>query len=408
MDKTTPMNRLLNGDVGSGKTAVAAACVAMVHAAGMQSVVMAPTEILARQHLHRFRAYLEGSFPGLTVELLVSSQGAAERRRVRTAAASGHCALVVGTHALIEDNVEFANLGLAVVDEQHRFGTRQRELLRGKGHGRPHFLAMTATPIPRTLALARFGEMLVSTIDEQPPGRTPVVTEVVHPDQRSQAYELVRREVQAGHQAFVICPLIEESETLAARSATAEFERLKRDVFPEPIRMGLIHGRLKEKEGVMQTFVSGEVQVLVATAVVEVGVDVPNASVMMIEGADRFGLAQLHQFRGRVGRGAAKSYCLLLADDPSDNAQERLQLVARIHDGFVLAQEDMNRRGIGELMGPRQHGLTDAAMEALRQPKLGDEVRDEVVQLFAADPGFEGHPVIKAAAEKLQEQMSIS
>ena len=408
MQNTVPMNRLLNGDVGSGKTAVAAACVAMAHAAGLQSVVMAPTELLARQHLNRFRSYLEASFPGLTVELLVSSQGTAERRRVRTAAASSHCALVVGTHALIEEDVEFANLGLAIVDEQHRFGTRQRELLRAKGRGRPHFLAMTATPIPRTLALARFGEMLVSTIDEQPPGRTPVATEVIQPDQRNSAYELVRREVAAGHQAFVICPLIEESETLAVRSATAEFERLKRDVFPEPIRMGLVHGRLKEKDDVMQRFVTGEVQVLVATAVVEVGVDVPNASVMMIEGADRFGLAQLHQFRGRVGRGAAKSYCLLLADDPSDTAQERLQLVARIHDGFLLADEDLNRRGIGQLMGPRQHGLTDAAMDALRQPKLLDEVREEVVQLFATDPGFKGHPVIKAAAEKLQEQMSIS
>jgi ATP-dependent DNA helicase RecG len=407
MAKTTPMNRLLNGDVGSGKTAVAAACVAMAHAAGLQSVVMAPTEILARQHLHKFRAYLEASFPGLTVELLVSTQGAAERRRVRTAAASGHCALVVGTHALIEEDVQFAELGLAIVDEQHRFGTRQRELLRGKGHGRPHFLAMTATPIPRTLALARFGEMLVSTIDEQPPGRTPVATEVVEPDQRQRAYELVRREVAAGHQAFVICPLIEESELLAARSATAEFERLKRDVFPE-LSMGLVHGRLKEKDDVMQRFVSGEVQVLVATAVVEVGVDVPNASVMMVEGADRFGLAQLHQFRGRVGRGAAVSHCLLLADDPSATALERLQLVARVHDGFVLASEDLNRRGIGQLMGPRQHGLTDAAMEALRQPKLLDEVREEVLALFASDPGFQGHPVIKAAAEKLQDQMSIS
>ena len=408
MQESTPMNRLLNGDVGSGKTAVAAACVAMAHTAGLQSVVMAPTEILARQHLHRFRAYLEASFPGLTVELLVSSQGSAERRRVRTAAASGHCALVVGTHALIEEDVEFANLGLAIVDEQHRFGTGQRELLRSKGRGRPHFLAMTATPIPRTLALARFGEMLVSTIDEQPPGRTPVTTEVIEPDQRSRAYDLVRREIAAGHQAFVICPLIEESETLAARSATAEFERLKRDVFPDPMRMGLVHGRLKEKEGVMQSFVSGEVQILVATAVVEVGVDVPNASVMMIEGADRFGLAQLHQFRGRVGRGAAESYCLLLADDPSETALERLHLVARIRDGFVLADEDMRRRGIGQLMGPHQHGLTDAAMDALSQPKLLDEVREEVVQLFVADPGFEGHPVIKAAAEKAQNQMSIS
>jgi ATP-dependent DNA helicase RecG len=408
LQKSTPMNRLLNGDVGSGKTAVAAACVAMVHAAGLQSVVMAPTELLARQHLHKFRSYLEASFPGLTVELLVSSQGSAERRRVRTSAASGHCALVVGTHALIEEDVEFANLGLAIVDEQHRFGTRQRELLRSKGRGRPHFLAMTATPIPRTLALARFGEMLVSTIDEQPPGRTPVTTEVIPPDERDRAYDLVRREIAAGHQAFVICPLIEESETLAARSATAEFERLKRDVFPEPMRMGLVHGRLKGKEDVMQSFVSGEVQILVATAVVEVGVDVPNASVMMIEGADRFGLAQLHQFRGRVGRGAAESYCLLLADDPSETALERLHLVARLRDGFVLADEDMRRRGIGQLMGPHQHGLTDAAMDALAQPKLLDDVREEVVQLFAADPGFDRHPVIKAAAEKAQDQMSIS
>src|SRR6266513_1408958 len=220
MDRAVPMNRLLDGDVGSGKTAVAAACAAMV-----LSVVMAPTEILARQHLHRFRAYLEASFPDLRVELLVSGLSAAERRRVRTAAASGHCALVVGTHALIEDDVEFANLGLAVVDEQHRFGTRQRELLRAKGRGRPHFLAMTATPIPRTLALASYGEMTTSVIDEMPPGRTPVQTEVIEPDARARAYDIVRREVDAGHQAFVICPLIEESESGIARSATAEFER---------------------------------------------------------------------------------------------------------------------------------------------------------------------------------------
>src|SRR5438309_917221 len=323
MDRAVPMNRLLDGDVGSGKTAVAAACAAMVHAAGMQSVVMAPTEILARQHLRRFRAYLEASFPDLRVELLVSGLGAPERRRVRTAAASGHCALVVGTHALIEDDVEFANLGLAVVDEQHRFGTRQRELLRAKGQGRPHFLAMTATPIPRTLALASYGEMTLSVIDEMPPGRTPVETEVIEPDERDRAYDLVRAEIRAGHQAFVICPLIEESEVLAAKSATAEYERLKKEVFTN-LELGLIHGRLKEKDDVMQRFVAGEIQVLVATAVVEVGVDVPNATVMMIEGAERFGLAQLHQFRGRVGRGAAKSWCLLLTDDPNDYNMSRL------------------------------------------------------------------------------------
>src|SRR5213594_3268777 len=367
MAQTVPMNRLLNGDVGSGKTAVAAAAAAMAHASGMQAVVMAPTEILARQHLRRFRAYLEASFPGLTVELLVSGQSAPERRRVRAAAASGHCALVVGTHALIEEEVEFANLGLAVVDEQHRFGTRQRELLRGKGSGRPHFLAMTATPIPRTLALALYGEMAVSVIDEMPPGRTPVETEVVAPPERQHAYELVRAQVAMGRQAFVICPLIEESEALVARSATAEFERLGKEVFPD-LRMGLVHGRLRAKDEVMDAFVKGETQVLVATAVVEVGVDVPNATVMMIEGAERFGLAQLHQFRGRVGRGAGQSHCLLLTDDITTGALERLELVARTPDGFALAREDMLRRGMGELMGARQHGMSDAAMDGLLQP----------------------------------------
>jgi ATP-dependent DNA helicase RecG len=407
MLKTSPMNRLLNGDVGSGKTAVAAACVAMAHAAGLQSVVMAPTEILARQHLHKFRAYLEESFPGLTVELLVSSQGAAERRRVRSAAASGHCALVVGTHALIEEDVEFAELGLAIVDEQHRFGTHQRELLRAKGHGRPHFLAMTATPIPRTLALALYGEMAVSVIDEMPPGRMPVETEVVEPENRQRAYDLVREHVRAGRQAFVICPLIEESEAIVARSATAEAERLQREVFPD-LRLGLIHGRLKGKDEVMRAFVAGEIQVLVATAVVEVGVDVPNATVMMIEGADRFGLAQLHQFRGRVGRGAGQSYCLLLTEDPSEVALNRLNLMMRIRDGFTLAREDMRIRGMGELMGERQHGMSDLAMQALLEPELLNEVRQEAESILESDPNFEHHPVLKAAVARRLQITSIS
>jgi ATP-dependent DNA helicase RecG len=407
MQKPVPMNRLLNGDVGSGKTAVAAACVAMAHAAGLQSVVMAPTDILARQHLYRFRAYLETSFPGLIVELLVGSQTAAERRRVKTAAASGHCALVVGTHALIEEDVEFMDLGLAVVDEQHRFGTRQRELLRAKGRGRPHFLAMTATPIPRTLALASYGEMSVSVIDEQPPGRMPVVTDVVEPDQRRRAYDLVREQVLAGRQAFVICPLIDESETVVARSATAEFVRLQKDVFPD-LRMGLVHGRLKEKDEVMRAFVSGEVQVLVATAVVEVGVDVPNATVMMIEGADRFGLAQLHQFRGRVGRGAGQSHCLLLTDDPTEPALNRLSLVTQIRDGFKLAEEDMRIRGMGELMGSRQHGMSDLAMQALQQPELLNEVRQEAESLLESDPGFDQNPLLKRAVVRRLELTSIS
>jgi ATP-dependent DNA helicase RecG len=308
---------------------------------------------------------------------------------------------------LIEEDVEFASLGLAVVDEQHRFGTRQRELLRAKGQGRPHFLAMTATPIPRTLALALYGEMSVSVIDELPPGRTPVTTDVIDPDHRRRAYDLVHAEVSAGHQAFIICPLIEESEALVVRSATAEFERLRTDVFPD-LRMGLIHGRLKDKEEVMQRFVAGDIQVLVATAVVEVGVDVPNASVMMIEGADRFGLAQLHQFRGRVGRGAARSYCLLLTDDPSEHAQERLHLLTAIRDGFKLAEEDMRMRGMGEMLGARQHGMSDLAMTALQQPELLNEVRQEAEAIIESNPTLDQHPPLKASVTKRLELISIS
>jgi ATP-dependent DNA helicase RecG len=403
-----PMNRLLNGDVGSGKTAVAAAAAAMAHAAGLQTVVMAPTEILARQHLDKFRAYLEPSFPGLTVELLVSGLPAAERRRVRTAAASGHCALLVGTHALIEDDVQLASLGLAVVDEQHRFGTRQRELLRARSAaGRPHFLAMTATPIPRTLALALYGEMALSVIDELPPGRTPVETRVVPPDHREEAYALVRREVRAGRQVFVICPLIEESETMEARAATVEFERLRTEVFPD-LRLALVHGRMRDKDTVMRTFRSGESDVLVATSVVEVGVDVPNATVMVVEGADRFGLAQLHQLRGRVGRGTERSHCLLLADDPSRRSLERLQLLADTGDGFRLAAEDLRLRGMGELMGPRQHGMSDVAMEALQRPELLSEVRQEAESLLVEDQDLTRWPALWRAAERRLDRTSIS
>jgi ATP-dependent DNA helicase RecG len=249
--------------------------------------------------------------------------------------------------------------------------------------------------------------MSVSVMDELPPGRTPVETEVVDPEHRQRAYELVRAEVSAGRQAFVICPLIEESELVVARSATAEFERLQRDVFPE-LRLGLIHGRLKDKDQVMQRFANGETQVLVATAVVEVGVDVPNATVMMIEGADRFGLAQLHQFRGRVGRGAARSYCLLLADDASEEALERLNLMTRIRDGFKLAEEDMRMRGMGELLGPRQHGMSDLAMQTLQQPELLSEVRQEAETILESDPGLAQHPLLKATVARRLELTSIS
>ena len=404
---TVPMNRLLNGDVGAGKTAVAAAAAAMAHASDMQTVVMAPTEILARQHLGKFRAYLETSFPDLKVDLLVSGLPAAERRRVMTSVASGHTALLVGTHALIEAEVDIPKLGLAVVDEQHRFGTRQRELLRQKGAGRPHFLAMTATPIPRTLALALYGEMTVSILNELPPGRTAVTTRVVEPDERDEAYQLVRREVRAGRQAFVICPLIEESEQLEVKAATVEFERLRSKVFPD-LRLALVHGKLKDKDETMRRFAAAEVDVLVATPVVEVGVDVPNATVMMIEGAERFGLAQLHQFRGRVGRGAHVSHCLLLADDPSEKTAARLDLLTHEHNGFRLAEKDLELRGMGELMGARQHGMSDEAMRALAQPQLLNEVREEAELLVARDPDLATAPVLRDAVERRLNETSIS
>ncbi|MBJ7605177.1 MAG: ATP-dependent DNA helicase RecG [Candidatus Dormibacteraeota bacterium] len=408
LEKQEAMNRLLDGDVGSGKTAVAAAAAAMAHHAGLQSLVMAPTEILARQHLNRFRHYLEASFPDLRVELLVSGLAAAERRRVRLAAASGHCGLLVGTHALIEEEVELAALGLVVVDEQHRFGTRQRELLRAKSRvGRPHFLCMSATPIPRSLALALYGEMALSTLDELPPGRPAIITRVIPPDDREVAYQLIRREVGAGRQVFIICPLIEESEALEAKAATVEFERLRRQVFPD-LRLGLVHGRLKEKDEVMRAFQAGDIDVLVATAVVEVGVDVANATVMAIEGAERFGLAQLHQFRGRVGRGAQQSHCLLLSDQVTGRALERLQLVAQIQDGFRLAAEDMRLRGAGELMGSRQHGMSDLAMEALHRPELLSEIRQEAESLLAADPGLNQEPALREAALRRLESTAIS
>jgi ATP-dependent DNA helicase RecG len=405
LEKEVPMNRLVNGDVGSGKTAVAAAAAAMAHASGFQTVVMAPTEILARQHLHKFRAYLEDTFGDLRVDLLVSGLPAAERRRVLTSTASGHTAVLVGTHALLESEVQVARLGLAVVDEQQRFGTRQRETLRRKGL--PHFLAMTATPIPRTLALALYGEMALSVIDEMPPGRRPVETRLISRSSREQAYELVRREVRAGRQAYVICPLVEDSQSLQVKAATAEFERLRKEVFPD-LRLGLVHGRMRDKDAVMEAFRAGQNDVLVATPVIEVGVDVPNATVMLIEGADRFGLAQLHQFRGRVGRGESASYALLLADDLTVPTEQRLRLVVELHDGFRLAEEDLKLRGMGELMGSRQHGMSDLAMQALQQPLLLSEVRQEAELTVDADPDLVENPALLRAVERRLQETSIS
>jgi ATP-dependent DNA helicase RecG len=358
LEKSVPMNRLLQGDVGSGKTIVAlqAAVIAMEN--GCQAALMAPTEILAVQHYLSARRILAPG--GYRVELLISGLKPAEKAAVRERITSGKAQLVIGTHALIEENVEFKRLGLVTVDEQHRFGVMQRKRLMDKavklGYS-PHVLVLTATPIPRTLSLTLYGDLDVSVVDELPPGRTPIKTSKTTQKHLPGVWESLRREVEAGHQAYIICPVIEESK-LELKAAIDEFEHLSTKVFPK-LKVGLLHGRLssEEKEDVMQRFRRNEIQILVATTVVEVGVDVPNATVMVIEHAERFGLAQLHQLRGRIGRGASKSYCILVAPGHlTEDGQARLGTMVRTSDGFEIAEADLELRGPGEFFGTRQSG----------------------------------------------------
>uniref|UniRef100_A0A7C1K3M2 ATP-dependent DNA helicase RecG n=1 Tax=Thermomicrobium roseum TaxID=500 RepID=A0A7C1K3M2_THERO len=383
-----PMSRLLQGDVGSGKTVVAAAAALLVHRAGFQSAILAPTEILAEQHfrtLTRLYSGLSGADRPL-VALLTGSTPERDRGPILAGLASGAIGIVVGTHALLEERVQFRHLTLAVIDEQHRFGVLQRHTLRSKGEN-PHVLVMTATPIPRSLALVLHGDLDLSIIDELPPGRQPVKTYVVPGRKRAEAYKFVRREIEKGHQAFVICPLVEESETIEARAATAEYERLQRDVFPD-LRLGLLHGRMssREKDEVMTRFRDGELDILVSTAVVEVGIDVPNATVILIEGAERFGLAQLHQFRGRVGRGTAPSYCLLVSDADTEAARQRLEAVATTTDGFRLAEIDLQLRGPGEFLGTRQSGLPNLRFATLADMPTLQAARRAAEELLQDDP----------------------
>ncbi|MFN8470693.1 MAG: ATP-dependent DNA helicase RecG [Anaerolineae bacterium] len=393
MSSSRPMSRLLQGDVGSGKTVVAATAMMAAWANGAQAALMAPTEILAEQHAKSLRrlfarwADATGS-PAPEVALLTGSLGQVDRRSAYGAIAAGETPFVVGTHAVIQADVEFANLGLAIVDEQHRFGVGQRSLLRQKGRDiTPHLLVMTATPIPRTLALTIYGDLDLSIIDEMPPGRTPIKTKWVLPRERERAYSFVESQVQSGRQAFVICPLIEESENMEAKAAVQEYERLQQQIFPH-LRLGLLHGKMKaaEKESVMADFYRGDIHILVSTSVVEVGIDVPNATVMLIEGANRFGLAQLHQFRGRVGRGQYQSYCLLVADDGiSEEGKVRLEAMERTQDGFELAEEDLKLRGPGEFFGTRQSGLPDLAVAKLSDVKTLEQARRVAEQVFEAD-----------------------
>jgi ATP-dependent DNA helicase RecG len=388
LGRTQPMTRLLQGDVGSGKTAVAAAAAMLPVATGYQVAVMAPTEILAEQHFYNFQGLLSGMATPPSVELLTGSTRAKERRDLLPRVESGQVDILVGTHALIQESVAFNRLGLAVIDEQHRFGVRQRSNLPGKADGvQPHLLSMTATPIPRTLNMVLNGDMDVSIIDELPPGRIPVDTRRYVGAERSLAYQLVRQEVGKGHQVFVICPLVEESEMSEQKAAVSEAERLQIEVFPE-YRIATLHGRMsgREKDRIMTAFRDREFDVLVSTSVIEVGIDVPNATVMLIEGADRFGLSQLHQFRGRVGRGGSRSYCLLLADEASPDGEARLDLMVETNDGFVLAEKDLELRGPGDFIGTRQSGLPEMSwIDGSFDSRLFDKARLAAESILAQD-----------------------
>lgn len=400
---SAPMNRLLQGDVGSGKTVVAAVAMALTVAAGAQVALMAPTEILAEQHYQTIGRLLV-QMPGIqpNVRLLTGSVTGVEREAVYSGLADGSVNVVIGTHALIQEGVQFKDLAFVVIDEQHRFGVQQRAALRQKGYN-PHLLVMTATPIPRSLELTIWGHLDVSILDEMPPGRKPVVTRLILPTERERAYHFVRAQVAKGRQAFIICPLVEESDKIEAKAAVEEYERLQRFIFPD-LRLGLLHGRLKgeEKETVMAQFARGELDILVATSVVEVGIDVPNATVMLIEGADRFGLAQLHQFRGRVGRGEHDSYCLLVSDSASPEAQERLLAVEATNDGFVLAQKDLEMRGPGEFLGSRQSGFPDLKLARVTDIKMIEAAREAARRFFETDPEL-AHPDHRLLARRVAQ-----
>jgi len=381
-----PMHRLLQGDVGSGKTIVAALAVLTAVEAGYQAAVMAPTEILAEQHFMTFRQLLQPL--GIPVTLLTSSLRARERGARRASVAAGEVGCVVGTHALVQEGVEFRRLGLAVVDEQHRFGVEQRARLKAKGE-RPDLLVMTATPIPRTLALTLYGDLDISVLDELPPGRRPVKTVARTEAKRREIFAFLHKQVAEGRQVYVVYPLVEESEAIDLRAATDMAGHLQREVFPDLV-IGLLHGRLgfEDKDAIMRRFKDGEIHVLVSTTVIEVGIDVPNASVMLIEHAERFGLSQLHQLRGRVGRGPWKSYCILLTGTSlGQEARRRIDAMVATTDGFRIAEADLELRGPGEFFGTRQSGLPEFRVaDLLRDGPLLEEARREAQMIIAADP----------------------
>ncbi|MCL4870266.1 MAG: ATP-dependent DNA helicase RecG [Anaerolineae bacterium] len=409
MARPVAMSRLLQGDVGAGKTVVAAAAMVNAVASGAQAALMAPTEILAEQHAKSLRRMLAPF--DWQIRLLTGSVAQGEKSDIYQELADGTAQIVIGTHALIQENVRFHKLGLAIVDEQHRFGVEQRQALRDKGSDNgssaptpitPHLLVMSATPIPRSLALSMYGDLDLAVLDELPPGRQEIKTRWLAPTERERAYAFVRGQIQAGRQAYIICPLVEESDKIEAKAAVDEHARLQGEVFPE-FRVGLLHGRMKgeEKEAVMREFYAGEIQILVSTSVIEVGVDVPNSTVMLIEGANRFGLAQLHQFRGRVGRGEHQSYCLLMADNTNPETEERLAALEQTNDGFVLAEKDLQLRGPGEFFGRRQSGLPELKMASLLDMTTLQMARSEAETILSRDPQLQ-NPEHALLQEKVQ------
>ena len=390
LDSGKPMNRLVQGDVGSGKTVVAALGASIVVHGGAQAAIMAPTSILAEQHYRSFLGLLAGDGRSMQegeIRLLVGDTSEGEKESIRAGLADGSVKIVIGTHAVIEAPVKFKDLQFVVIDEQHRFGVEQRKELRSKGTN-PHLLVMTATPIPRSLALTVFGDLDISVIDEMPAGRQPIETQVLRPQERERAFTYIRGQIKEGRQAFIIYPLIDESEKIEARAAVDDFETLSKEVFPD-LKLALLHGRMKpsEKDEVMMKFRDKKYDILVSTTVVEVGVDVPNSTVMLIEGADRFGLAQLHQLRGRVGRGAAQSYCLLIPTHEDSTENARLQAMVQTNSGFELADLDLKLRGPGEFLGTRQAGFASTLkMASITDVALIEKARTQAQALFERDP----------------------
>ena len=389
MKRTNPMYRLLQGDVGSGKTIVALVAMLIAIENGYQSALMAPTEILAEQHYFTFRHWLEEL--GVNVKLLIGGQRKKEREKILSLIESGECEIIIGTHALIQEEVKFAKLGLVVIDEQHRFGVSQRAILTEKGE-HPDVLVMTATPIPRTLSLTVYGDLDVSILDEMPEGRIAVRTSWRYENKRKDIYEFVKNKVAEGQQAYIVFPLIEESEKLDLKAATESYERMSEGIFSQ-LKLALLHGRMKndEKDAIMMAFKRGEVQILVSTTVIEVGVDVPQATIMVVENAERFGLTQLHQLRGRVGRGSEQSYCILIARSPlTEDAVTRLNTMTQTNDGFKIAEVDLKLRGPGEFFGTRQHGLPELKIaDPIQDTSLLIKAREEAFQIVNHETEFE-------------------